>query len=1039
MIKKSRDLARFIMSVVLASAVPSCDEQQIGNDNAPATTGADTESEAHALLSPQESTNQGANDLRLDFTPPGDVTMTTFSATFQYQGVYPHTVYLYQPDASQASLRFTLRSEISGTSIRDAATAFRNVRWVSHPDQQTPSEEGLTVGTDGIHYQAVSRGQGWYALKFEYWPPGSNRVLTYEAFDAQGNPMKTVWVAPSGKTCKFRAAFKVSASQNVYFKGAVFSGSNIQQFATTDNVKVDGKLLYRKSFDQGLFNFPVGTLSAQTHTLDFDFTAWSGAPSQSWFGVSLLSFDPRQQEAGSTFKTSWDPVQFLYRGPMHTADYDAWNEGVAFAQSSGTVGSGDASFPKLGVRPPPVRRGTTFSFALEHSSLGGANATIEIALADSNTPVNWQRAIASGLDYAGGIFTTAGFSARQREHWNVTVPMDAPIGRYVLRAFAPNRIQIGSDVLFYVIHNPYAYVGIAGLSKAEVETYAYDEDEDGLGWNLAGTQADLDQDHLRDNFVVVVDPPGMDENGLYVPAESYSATAVRTGAFRRDHQRSSWDHSLLDYAMASVQGATTEYETMLRLLRFVNQRATYTNKAISVDAEGGLGGFSGEDPERTLAIAHACSQPGNDVPECVHGGAVCYTFASRLGAIARSTGLLARAINAGSHAVTEAYMPTPPNGTSFPDSDRWFVFDATDHKSNPEGPFVDPYDYSNQPSAFFTNLWEAASPRGQYCQAQKLTAMADGMMTEHCNWVTTSVTWDVPAGPGPLSLPTTGGKILTAEYNATADYWIPSTGVTGGLAFGDKDVYRINKASVNAQYIRVRALPSWGGTDLVPEMCIVAPPLETSAAQLEHRCRDAANVRRIPEGDSYVVVFNDSANPTRFHGDVTQYRIEVGNGVGWERCDDGIRNGQEVAVDCGGNCPGCNVGQPCSVSTDCQSLDCNYRLGQCRTECTVATAVDLGVPGQQTIVPSDGCVKVQSGYPSWWETRTMNLLNGAGGNYPIPFLYENICPGNLSQSGGTITTDWETHLLGPITSPCPTLIDLRGDGASNMILYYYGL
>ncbi|MGE5783601.1 MAG: hypothetical protein ACM3ZE_03390, partial [Myxococcales bacterium] len=759
---------------LLASSGISCSRDVVRDENDGSATRAEAASASQALESTGEGTPLDANDLRLDFTPPSSVYLTSFSATFQYQGVYPHTVYLYQPEAAESVVQINLRSEIAGVGIPDSGTVFQNVRWVHHPDQPSPIEEELSVSPEGNRYDAVSRGQGWYALKFEYRPTSSNRALIYEAFDAQGAPMRTAWIAPSGRTSKFRASFQVSSPGYTYFKGGAFSGASNRQFAFTDNIKVDSKLLYRKSFDQGLFNYPVGYLTAQNHELEFDFTAWSGAPSQSWFGVSQVSFDPNQTEleqGGGTpsveVKRRWEPVQFLYQGPMHTADYDAWSEGVAFAQSTGTIGGGSTSFPKLGVRPPPVRRGTTFSVALEHNGLSasGSNATLEIVAADTNAPVNWQRALAATLDYSGGIFTEAGWAKSDREHWNISLPTDAPIGRYVLRAFAPDGARIGSDVLFYVIHNPQAYVGIAGLSKGDVESYGYDEDEDGLAWNLASAQTDADQDHLRDNFVVVVNPPGVDENGIYVPEESYTGTAVRAGAFRRSGNRSEWDHSLLDYAMASAQGTTTEFETMLRLLRFVNQRATYSNQLTSDDAEGGLGAFYGEDPERTLALAHACSQPGNDSTECAHGGAVCYTFASRLAAIARSTGLLARAINSGTHAVTEAYLPTPPNGTSFPDSDRWFVFDSTDHKSTPAGPFADPYDYNTQPSQFFNNLWEAVAPRGQYCLAQKFTMYMNAGFTDACNWITTSVDWEVPTAPGYIALPGTGGKILTAEYN----------------------------------------------------------------------------------------------------------------------------------------------------------------------------------------------------------------------------------------------------------------------------------
>jgi hypothetical protein len=292
-------------------------------------------------------------------------------------------------------------------------------------------------------------------------------------------------------------------------------------------------------------------------------------------------------------------------------------------------------------------------------------------------------------------------------------------------------------------------------------------------------------------------------------------------------------------------------------------------------------------------------------------------------------------------------------------------------------------------------------------------------------------------------MPGAGGKILTGEYNSTTGYWIPKTGVTGWLAFGNKDVYRINKASVDAEYIRVSAQPSFAGTNLVPELCIVASPVDASIDNLKNRCPDAASVRRIPNGDSYVVVFNDSENLTRYHGDVTQYRIEVGSGAGWDRCDDGIRNGQELAADCGGNCAGCAVGQPCRLPSDCKSFVCDYSAGKCAAPpapaapaCTAETAVDLGAPGQVTAVPSDGCVKVEAGYPSWWGTRTMNLMNPSGGRYPIPFTWSNSCGNGTGE--GTFTRDWQSTLLRPTSSACATVIDLRGDGSTNIALQYYG-
>lgn len=39
-------------------------------------------------------------------------------------------------------------------------------------------------------------------------------------------------------------------------------------------------------------------------------------------------------------------------------------------------------------------------------------------------------------------------------------------------------------------------------------------------------------------------------------------------------------------------------------------------------------------------------------------------------------------------------------------------------------------------------------------------------------------------------------------------------------------------------------------------------------------------------------------------------------------CNDGLLNGDETDVDCGGSCPGCTLGEACSVTSDCFGSDC---------------------------------------------------------------------------------------------------------------------
>ena len=173
----------------------------------------------------------------------------------------------------------------------------------------------------------------------------------------------------------------------MFFKGGAYRNTDPAQFAFADSVKVNGTLLYRRGFDQGRYNFPIGRLNAGQHTLEFSLSSSAGTPKY-WFGVNEKSFDPLAS------KGSWDPVQFLYYGAMRTGDYDAWSDGVAFAQGAATV---------QGSRPPPVRRGTTFTVAVEHPSLSAGNASLRIQ-ALSVPGGQLVEDLAGTYDYSGAIF-----------------------------------------------------------------------------------------------------------------------------------------------------------------------------------------------------------------------------------------------------------------------------------------------------------------------------------------------------------------------------------------------------------------------------------------------------------------------------------------------------------------------------------------------------------------------------------------------------------------------------------------------------------
>ncbi len=85
-------------------------------------------------------------------------------------------------------------------------------------------------------------------------------------------------------------------------------------------------------------------------------------------------------------------------------------------------------------------------------------------------------------------------------------------------------------------------------------------------------------------------------------------------------------------------------------------------------------------------------------------------------------------------------------------------------------------------------------------------------------------------------------------------------------------------------------------------------------------------------------------------------------------CADGVLNGDETAVDCGGTCNGCDTGQPCLVATDCYNGICGAD-GMCAAPtCSDSvqnggvylandgeTDVDCGGPCGATCGPMEGC------------------------------------------------------------------------------------
>jgi hypothetical protein len=684
-------------------------------------------------------------------------------------------------------------------------------------------------------------------VHFHYHAPNPGRTVVFHATNYDGVALKLGWADPAAEdSITIRAVFAVEQASHVFFKGGAFKNTLPMNYAYADSINVDGKLLYRKTFDQGEFNYPVGYLAAGEHTLTASFTHATGIRGKYYFGVNETSFDPRG------VKTALEPAQFVYDGETRTSDYDAWNEGVAFAQGTTLV---------AGVRPPPVRRGHDFAVNLEHPGLNGrwANAILRIYPLGSGSETNWPTSRVSGSDYAGGIYTASGFSARYRELWKVTVPSNAAVGRYVLRAFAPNGSQVGSDVLFYVIHNPIALTASHSVAPGIVAAFGYDDDFDGARMELHD-DLDLDVDGGRDHLT-----PHYQKNGDTPP--TYGVRVLLTGAFLRTGDANGF--SMLDYAVAAASGTTDEFQTMRRLYRIVSQRFAYSGREVDDPSASFMGST---DPVYGFSPEHAFtySRPGTALPAERKTGVLCYTSASTLVGLARSVGVLSRmAVSLahlggwGDHGFAEAFIPNLPqhggtlnssSSSSASDSEHWYVFDPT----SPEG-----WGTSQE----WTRYSEAIATQAQYGRAARILS---GNGLSPYDVVTALPGWDPLL---PYGIPVNLGDVLneSAAYQSGPELWMTSGSLTGWLGRGEKDTYRISKSLTGAKAVRVRALPN-DGAYLVPKLCVGSASADPV---MPARCVDAGTHYNLPAGESYIVVFSDTGNQPSLWGDSVQYLLEL--------------------------------------------------------------------------------------------------------------------------------------------------------------------
>jgi hypothetical protein len=113
-------------------------------------------------------------------------------------------------------------------------------------------------------------------------------------------------------------------------------------------------------------------------------------------------------------------------------------------------------------------------------------------------------------------------------------------------------------------------------------------------------------------------------------------------------------------------------------------------------------------------------------------------------------------------------------------------------------------------------------------------------------------------------------------------------------------------------------------------------------------------------------------------------------------CSDGVKNGTETDVDCGGGtCPACSNGKACQVSSDCQSVDCVSGV------CSAPSCHDGVQDGQETDVDCGGpscapCQPTQGCQQSRDCTSFFCTLNdaGTGGTCAYPSCSDGVLNGN---------------------------------------------
>ena len=151
-------------------------------------------------------------------------------------------------------------------------------------------------------------------------------------------------------------------------------------------------------------------------------------------------------------------------------------------------------------------------------------------------------------------------------------------------------------------------------------------------------------------------------------------------------------------------------------------------------------------------------------------------------------------------------------------------------------------------------------------------------------------------------------------------------------------------------------------------------------------------------------------------------------------CTDVIRNGVETDVDCGGSCPACVTGKLCLVNKDCDSKVCAGGV------CTASSCTDTFQNGQETDVDCGGpscpaCASCTDGLKNGAETGVdcggsckSKCSNGAA------CLIASDCTSNVCQNNMCVAPclpDWGSYGSCSVSTCGQTGTKSRSDGCGN--------